>query len=36
MTVLGAIIGGTTANERKKERVIVSYTQKHQCKTVYK
>ena len=35
MTVLGAIIGGTTANERKKERVIVSYTQKHQCKTVY-
>ena len=36
MTVLGAIIGGATANERKQERVIVSYTQKHECRTVYK
>ena len=36
MTVLGAIVGGTTANERKQERVIIGYDEKHQCRTVYK
>jgi len=36
MTVLGAIIGGSTANQRKQERVIIRYDEKHQCRTVYK
>ena len=36
MTVLGAILGGSTANQRKQERVIVGYDEKHQCRTVYK
>ena len=36
MTALGAIVGGSSAGERKTERVIVSYNKERRCTTVYR
>lgn len=36
MTALGAIVGGSVANERKQEMAVVDYREESKCETVYK
>lgn len=36
MTVLGAIVGGNMASDRKQEQVITGYRTENQCRTVYR